>query len=245
MKRKYVEDSTRGSSVLEPKKYKADAYVQVWVQSRHLATLCRWLEANNAAPRYLSEVVRYSIEALVDFLVGNNEVEMIEDVDMAREMLERRFRVNLNAHKKGYKNLLHNRVLKDRKIKARAVVTGEVSVEGNSRDNIEELVKRYKELEEEKKKERADKYFNEAMERLEKVSEDSPDVRRVITEDVAAMAKKVYGTSGVNGRVSDEARSMSEDEVAEMMKRIEERDKKTSDVLNSCILPDGIDSVDE
>ena len=42
--REYKEDSTRGSSLINPLNYKGDVLVQVWVDSRVLATLCRWLD---------------------------------------------------------------------------------------------------------------------------------------------------------------------------------------------------------
>jgi len=110
-----AEDSTRGRSNFNPRSYKGDVLTQVWMDSRMLATLTRALEANGTFPRFMSEVVREGVYAVVENLVENGVVEMVEDTRDAREMLERRFRINLNNGGRGMKNVVHNLVLSERR----------------------------------------------------------------------------------------------------------------------------------
>lgn len=105
------EDVTRGRGMAEPTSYKGDALVQSWVDSRYLAVLSNWLESQDARPRYMSEVVNWTIEAVVDSLVEQGKVKMVEDTVEAREMLIEKYRVNLNPSGRGLKNALHNTVL--------------------------------------------------------------------------------------------------------------------------------------
>ena len=111
----YKEDSTRGKSLLMPKKYKNDAHVQVWIDSRKLATLSRWLDENGLVTRFLSDVVRLTLDQVVASLTNEGKFKLIESCAEAREMLERKYRVNLNPRGRGEKNLLHNLVLDSRK----------------------------------------------------------------------------------------------------------------------------------
>ena len=64
----YKEDSTKGNSLINPLNYKGDVLVQVWVDSRVLATLCGWLDDKGTYTRYMSQVVRRPLEVLVDLL---------------------------------------------------------------------------------------------------------------------------------------------------------------------------------
>ena len=104
----YKEDSTKGGSKVIPKNYKNDVMVQVWMESRKLATLSKWLEKEGRSPRFLSEVVRDPIDILVNYLVELGEIEMVDDTTVAREMLSRRYRVQLNVDEKGMRNAEHN-----------------------------------------------------------------------------------------------------------------------------------------
>ena len=112
----YKEDSTRGKSMLRPKKYKGDAMVQVWMDSRVLATISIWLDREGMSTRFMSEVVRDGLKVFVDYLVDVGEVEMVDDTEDARDMLERKYRIDLNPNGRGLKNALHNKLLcEDRK----------------------------------------------------------------------------------------------------------------------------------
>ena len=111
----YKVDSTKGGSELNPASYKGDALVQVWMDSRWLATLSRWLDKQGGYTRYLSEIVNDSIKVLVEHLVENGEVEMVDDTVEARSILEMKYRVNLNPAGKGLKNKLHNIILSDKR----------------------------------------------------------------------------------------------------------------------------------
>lgn len=112
---KYKVDSTKGGSLINPISYKGDVMVQVWMDSRVLATLCKWLEKEGEYPRFLSHVVRLPLEMLADHFVEKGEVEMVDDTLEARILLEGRFHVSLNKGKKGMKNLMHNVTLSSRR----------------------------------------------------------------------------------------------------------------------------------
>ena len=112
--KKYVEDSTKGSSRLEPKTEKSDVLVQVWVSSKVLAALCKWLDRRGVYSRFLSQVVRTPLEELVSKLVEIGETEVDNSIE-SRRLLESRFGINLNRGGRGRKNLLHNVVLDSRK----------------------------------------------------------------------------------------------------------------------------------
>ena len=111
----YAVDSTKGSSMINPLNYKGDVLVQVWVDSRVLATIVRWMDSKGNYPRFMSQGVRRPLEVLTGFLVDNGEVEMVEDTDEARTLLTRRFNIELNRGGRGAKNVTHNLSLSDRR----------------------------------------------------------------------------------------------------------------------------------
>ena len=113
--KEYKVDSTKGNSLINPLNYKGDVLVQVWVDSRLLATLCRWMDGKGTYPRFLSHVVKRPLEVLTGFLVDNGEVEIVDDTAAARRMLESRFGLELNKGGRGGKNVLHNLTLSDRR----------------------------------------------------------------------------------------------------------------------------------
>ena len=161
----YAVDSTRGASLVNPLNYKGDVLAQVWIDARILATLCRWMDGNGEYARFLSEVVRRPLEAMVGTLVKNEEIEMVDDTVEARTLLERRFGVDLSRGGRGGKNVLHNIVLSERRgelgeeLRSREGEGGVPDVERPSRGKktskiTEEAVKIYKQLVDKEKKER-------------------------------------------------------------------------------------------
>jgi len=112
---KVMEDVTRGGGVVDPRKYKNDVLTQAWVDSRVLATLMVWLDSVGAEPRTLSEIIREPLKAMVKQLVSIGEVKMVDDTGIARQMLEKRTRVDLSRSGRGGKNRLHNSVLDARR----------------------------------------------------------------------------------------------------------------------------------
>ena len=111
---KYVEDSTKGKSMLMPKSYKGDALVQVWLDSRKLALLSAWVDQDSDRPtRFLSEVVRATVDAVVEVL--KEQGWNFKSFEESREMLNRKYRVDLNPRGKGLKNLRHNKILESLK----------------------------------------------------------------------------------------------------------------------------------
>lgn len=119
-KEPYVEDSTVGGSRvgIHPIKYKGDVLTQVWIDSRLLATLSKWLEKEGNYPRYLSEIVKIPLEILVRHLINLGEIDMIDDTSVARDMLRKKYRVKLNPRGRdskviGGRNVLHNQMLSE------------------------------------------------------------------------------------------------------------------------------------
>jgi hypothetical protein len=113
--KEYAVDSTRGSSLINPINYKGDVLVQVWIDSRMLATITRWMDSKGNYPKFMSQAVRRPLEVLTGFLVDSDEVEMVDDTAEARKMLERRFNIDLNRGGRGTKNVMHNMALSDRR----------------------------------------------------------------------------------------------------------------------------------
>ena len=129
----YKKDSTKGKSLLiDPQTFKGDALVQVWVDSRILATLSNWLDAYNHT-RFMSEVVKDTLRATVELLVEQGEVEFVNDTLEARKLLEMKYRVNLNPRGKGMKNVMHNKLLSDKNkfMRSKLNVRQGMSVAGN------------------------------------------------------------------------------------------------------------------
>lgn len=107
----YKEDSTKGSSHIDPLNYKGDVLTQAWIDSRVLASLGLWMEKNGFYPKSMADVARKPLEILIEFLVEKGQAVMVEDTIEAREYLQRRFRTPLNRGGRGLKNVLHNSVL--------------------------------------------------------------------------------------------------------------------------------------
>ncbi len=149
----YAVDSTKGSSMINPLNYKGDVLVQVWVDSRVLATIVRWMDLKGNYPRFMSQGVRRPLEVLTGFLVDNNEVEMIDDTAEARVFLTRRFNIDLNRGGRGEKNVAHNLTLSNRRgdlgerIQASSRAN-DVSrpIRGKNASLVEATVAKYKEL---------------------------------------------------------------------------------------------------
>lgn len=106
----YKEDSTRGKNPrIDPKSYKPDVLVQVWVEARKLVMLNQWLDKNGFSTRFMSEIVRNTIDVVVDQLLLTGEVEKIEFNQIARDILQHRYnRDNLNPRGRGDRNVVHN-----------------------------------------------------------------------------------------------------------------------------------------
>jgi len=111
----YLEDSTKGSSHMNPVNYKGDVLVQVWMDSRVIATLSNWIESKGLRPRFMSEVIRDPLMMLVDLITENGEVELVDNTAIARDLLQAKYRINLNRGGRGKKNALHNSILTGRR----------------------------------------------------------------------------------------------------------------------------------
>lgn len=105
---------TKGASRIDPEEFKNDSLVQVWMDSRVLATMSNWLmEEESIDCRFLSEVVRDSVQQLCMLLVENGRVEFVEDTNEAKGLLYQKFRTKFNRGGRGKKNLLNNQLLSE------------------------------------------------------------------------------------------------------------------------------------
>ena len=150
--REYKENSTRGKSLILPKRYKKDALVQAWIDRRVLATLSVWLDENGYRTRFMSDVVRIVLEEIANQAVKSGEVYKIEFTEDATKILESKYRVDLNPSGRGLKNLTHNLVL-DRMRRRSGVVgsaTGVTSVEEDmeTRKWVAKAVEIFRQIEE-------------------------------------------------------------------------------------------------
>lgn len=111
-----VEDETRGNAAINPVRYKKDIPVQVWMESRYLATLSEWLDKSERTRR-LSEVVQKGIEILVDHLVMSDQIKMVDDSVAARDMLVYKYGIKIRDTygARGRNNRIHNAVLTERR----------------------------------------------------------------------------------------------------------------------------------
>lgn len=218
----YKSDSTKGASIIDPRDYKGDVLTQVWVDSRILATLCRWLEQGDTIPKYMSEIVREPLRILVEHLVKGGDVEMVEDTSEAREMLNRRFRVDLNkGGNRGKKNIVHNQVLTDRRID-RGVIPDRKDLDDpkNSRRNISN----------DDMKKMLDIYNGlitpEAAARIkEEALKNAREAGAIVDIDDSAPRKREWNKDMA-------PRPLTEEEIREKEREIIERDRKYEKELN-------------
>ncbi len=93
---------------MRPRTYKGDSLVQAWVDRRKLAMLSRWLDEGGMVTKHLSDVLKFTIDQVVEHLVSSGAVEKIEFTSEATEMLSRKYNADLNPGERGKRNLLHN-----------------------------------------------------------------------------------------------------------------------------------------
>ena len=110
-----VEDSTKGRADVNPRTYKGDVYAQAWVDSRKLATLSIWLDDNGWRTRFLSEVIKFTLDIVLENLIESKTVEMIEFTEDARVILEAKYNAKLNPGERGKNNRTHNLTLDGRR----------------------------------------------------------------------------------------------------------------------------------
>lgn len=181
-------DSTKGSSMINPLNYKGDVLVQVWVDSRVLATLCRWMDDQGEYARFMSQVVRRPLEVLAEFVTDHGS-ELIDDTVEARKMLERRFGVNLNRGGRGTKNVLHNIVLSDKRgelgerlRRNKIIDDADVGSRGNNRsDFVRRAVEKYHEMFKEKM---TDEEFEAKSAEIEKADKERIEAERKALDEI-------------------------------------------------------------
>jgi len=224
----YAEDSTKGGSLINPLNYKGDVLVQVWVDSRVLATLCGWLEKQGTYPIHLSQVARKPLEVLAEVLVNGGDAELIDDTVEARDMLQKRFKIDLSRGGRGTKNVQHNITLSIRREElAESVQRGKRFSDVNRplrQMNKNPLVNAT-----------IDKYYELYPERAEQSSQRSEEFkidRSKIYDDTKPVVR------GTEHRVLEDSNSplkmkMTPGELEERMRKNEEEENKKLAELNS------------
>ena len=255
---KYKVDSTQGASLINPISYKGDVMVQVWMDSRVLATLCKWLENEGEYPRFLSHIVRMPLEMLADNLVENEKVEMVEDTLTARILLEGRFHVKLNKGRKGTKNLMHNVVLSSRRGtdqgEIRRVDYSKPEEEEPRREGREEANARWRKEQAREKQERKDAIERETKKAINSglvvdnngalvtddiVTTDNPSKGRVSPEEMTRLLEidarltKGENIEDIQEETVTVKEGMNDEEYEAKLKEIAKRDKERLELENA------------
>ena len=169
------EDSTKGNAKMMPVNYKGDVLAQVWLDARKLAVLSEWLDKGGYNTRHLSEVIKFTVDEVVEQIVEAGLVSKIEFTGDAREMLTMKYRTELNPSKRGMRNVVHNlrlddlrkgNIYKDEK-EQRIYGTGFGDVESATRKGVE----MYNKLESAGKFKDQQEAFEESKKRAESMYE--------------------------------------------------------------------------
>ena len=89
-------------------KRETDAYIQVWLERRYIATVQMLIAKYEITPaKHLSEVIRYALEVFVESAVDQGLIEFVSTTAEASNILSR-FDVNLNPSRRGLQNLSLN-----------------------------------------------------------------------------------------------------------------------------------------
>ena len=150
----YKEDSTKGRARILPVSYKGDALVQAWIDTRKLLVLDRWLNKGGYVTRFLSDLIKFTIDEVVEQLVSAGIEQKVEFTKDARELLIGKYRCALNPSGRGKRNLLHNthmdEIRKDNAWKdEKGKVPASSSEEAKSRDTAAKWKEEYDRLEKE------------------------------------------------------------------------------------------------
>jgi len=81
-----------------------DAVVQSRVDKRCLATVSKWYVSRGVLPRSASELIRNILEDFVEILVSNGKVELIDNSEDARQILDDLFGNVFNPGRRGRDN---------------------------------------------------------------------------------------------------------------------------------------------
>lgn len=93
---------------MKKNKRETDAYIQVWLERRYIATVQKLIAKYEQTPaKHLSEVIRYAVEVFVESAVDQGLVEFVDTTAEATNILSR-FDVNLNPSRRGLQNLSLN-----------------------------------------------------------------------------------------------------------------------------------------
>jgi len=232
--REYKEDSTRGKSMIRPRRYKRDALVQTWVDRRKLAMLSIWLDEGGYGTRFLSDVVKITIDEIVEKLVREGMVRRVEFTDEATRILQSKYKIDLNPSGRGVKNLVHNLTLDDlRRERSKVAGVGEsiddlvskmsIEEEKKMREEAERAAEIYRKLEEEEERKKQERRIAENYKVVDGV---------VVPRDSSDRGPQPRsGSPTTSSNVTNsKIRSKSEEEVAREIERIREEDAKLAEM---------------
>ena len=109
----YVQGSTRGKAIISPTKFKGDTLIQAWVDRRKLAMISTWLDEGGYQTRFLTDLIKHTVDIVVDNIINNSLVREVKYTDEASKILNLKYRTNLNPGGRGLKNLQNNLVLSE------------------------------------------------------------------------------------------------------------------------------------
>ena len=159
--REYKQDSTKGGAILAPVTYKRDAMIQVWMDSRKLATLYLWLTKIGIKPKFVSEIINEAVDIITNNAIESGMIEGVDTTTQAREILSI-FQIDLNPSDRGKKNLLHNYMLDDNR--SSSVKTGRLK--GPDPEVLKLIEEERKLAELSKEREKKDKEQIEALKNM-------------------------------------------------------------------------------
>lgn len=174
VKGEYKEDSTRGKAIMRPKTYKGDSLISIWLDRRKLAALSIWLDSNGLTTRFISDVVRNTLDQVYEKLLDSGAIEEL-DVTMAGDILRAKYKIDLNPQGRGERNLLHNLQLDE--VKKEHTSQNIVSIPSQM-----EIMENYRKLEKEGKFK--DQQTNKTEERVYPKDTSPIDPRSIVTPKV-------------------------------------------------------------
>ena len=153
-KKGFKEDSTKGKARMIPVNYKGDVIVQVWLDARKLLVLSRWLDKGGYVTKNLSNILKFTVDEVVEQLISAGIEQKVEYTKDARTLLEGKYRCDLNPSGRGERNMAHNMRLDDiRKGNAYENEKGQIpannTIEKEARNITEEGMEVWKRMEKE------------------------------------------------------------------------------------------------
>ena len=225
----FKEDSTKGKARMIPVNYKGDVIVQAWLDARKLLVLSRWLDKGGYNTQNLSNIIKFTVDEIVEQLISSGMEQKVEYTKDARTLLEDKYRCDLNPSGRGERNMVHNMRLDDiRKGNAYENEKGQIpassTVEKDARSATEKALEEYRRMEKEgfpSDKKREAEGHEEAMEEYfkeHKVDEDGIVIVKTKSREENIEAGRI--------RAAEIARDNAEEAEAKAKAKKDRKDEK-------------------